>query len=58
LLKGNHLTPLGQDVNWKSGADFTPFDAIGQLFRQEVLRDFNELKQTLLLWLNPLRMAR
>jgi len=58
LLKGNHLTPLGQDVNWKSGADFTPFDAIGQLFRQEVLGDFNELKQTLLLWLNPLRMAK
>ncbi|MBD2090033.1 DUF1350 family protein [Microcoleus sp. FACHB-1515] len=56
LLKGNHLTPLGQDVNWKSGQDFTPFDAIGQLFRQEVLRDFNELKKTILLWLNPLRV--
>lgn len=54
IIKGNHLTPLGQDIKWQAGESFTPFDALGQLFRQEVYRDFNLLKQTLMLWLNPL----
>src|SRR3712207_8687533 len=30
MLPGTHLTPLGQDVNWKAGAVYTPFDAIGR----------------------------
>ena len=38
-LPGSHLTPLGPDVDWKTGASFTPFDAIGQWFRQEVYRN-------------------
>lgn len=54
ILKGNHLTPLGQDVNWQAGQEFTPFDAIGQFFKQEFYRDLNQLKQTMLMWLNPL----
>ncbi len=53
-LAGNHLTPLGPDVSWKSGAIFTPFDAIGQWVRQEVYRELHQLERTILRWLNPL----
>ena len=52
-LRGNHLTPLGQDVNWKTGDVFTPFDAIGQWMKQEVYRDLNQLKGTIFRWLDP-----
>ncbi|MDX2214182.1 MAG: DUF1350 family protein [Oculatellaceae cyanobacterium bins.114] len=55
ILKGNHLTPLGQDVKWQTGSVFTPLDAIGQFVRQEVYRDFNQLKQNMLMWLAPTR---
>lgn len=58
ILKGNHLTPLGQDVRWQPGTEFTPFDAIGQFFKQELSRDLNQLKQTLMIWLNPLASIR
>ena len=53
-LNGTHTTPLGQDVKWQAGASFTPFDAFGQWFKQEVYRDLNALKKAILLWLNPL----
>lgn len=53
-LNGTHTTPLGQDVKWQTGSEFTPFDAFGQWFKQEVYRDLNQLKRTILLWLNPL----
>lgn len=53
-LNGSHTTPLGQDVKWQSGATFTPFDAVGQWFKQEVYRDLNQLRQTIVLWLKPL----
>jgi hypothetical protein len=53
-LKGTHTTPLGQDIKWQVGASFTPLDALGQWFKQEVYRDLNQLKRTILLWLNPL----
>ncbi len=53
-LIGNHTTPLGQDVSWQTGTTFTPFDALGQWFKQEVFRDLNQLKRAILLWLNPL----
>ncbi len=56
ILKGNHLTPLGQDVKWQTGSTFTPFDAIGQFVRQEVTRDLNQLKKAILMWLNPLAL--
>lgn len=52
-VRGNHLTPLGQDVSWKTGDVFTPFDAIGQWMKQEVYRDLNQLKQEILRWLDP-----
>ncbi|QSJ19886.1 DUF1350 family protein [Nostoc sp. UHCC 0702] len=53
-LPGTHTTPLGQDIKWQPGASFTPFDALGQWFKQEVYRDLNQLKRATLLWLNPL----
>lgn len=53
-LGGNHQTPLGQDITWPVGQSFSPIDAIGQWFKQEIYRDFNQLKKTILLWLNPL----
>lgn len=54
ILKGNHLTPLGQDISWKPGSSFSPLDALGQFIKQEVYRDLNQLRQTMLLWLDPL----
>lgn len=54
ILPGTHTTPLGQDIKWQPGASFTPFDALGQWFKQEVYRDLNQLKRATLLWLNPL----
>jgi Protein of unknown function (DUF1350) len=53
-LPGNHTTPLGQDIKWQTGTSFTPFDALGQWFKQEAYRDLNQLKSNILLWLNPL----
>lgn len=53
-LPGSHTTPLGQDIKWQPGVSFTPFDALGQWFKQEVYRDLNGLKRAMLLWLNPL----
>ena len=53
-LAGTHTTPLGQDIKWQPGASFTPLDALGQWFRQEVYRDLNQLKRAILLWTNPL----
>lgn len=53
-LPGTHTTPLGQDLKWQTGASFSPLDALGQWFKQEVYRDLNQLKHAVLLWLNPL----
>lgn len=53
-LNGTHTTPLGQDIKWQTGESYSPFDAFGQWFKQEVYRDLNQLKNTVLLWLNPL----
>jgi hypothetical protein len=58
ILPGNHLTPLGQDLSWQTGTSFSPLDALGQLIKQEVGRDMNQLKQTMLLWLNPFSTTR
>ncbi|HLP90934.1 MAG TPA: DUF1350 family protein [Nostocaceae cyanobacterium] len=52
-LSGTHTTPLGQDIKWQSGNSFSPFDALGQWFKQEVYRDLNQLKRSMLMWLNP-----
>lgn len=54
ILRGNHLTPLGQDIGWSSGDTFSPIDAVGQFVKQELYRDLNHLRKTVLAWLNPL----
>ncbi|MGJ3253924.1 MAG: DUF1350 family protein [Elainellaceae cyanobacterium] len=54
ILNGNHLTPLGQDINWQAGETFSPVDAIAQAVKQNVYQDLNDLKRNLLMWLNPL----
>jgi hypothetical protein len=51
VINGNHLTPLGQDVPWQVGSTFTPLDAIGQWFKQEIYRDLNNLKREIQRWL-------
>ena len=53
-LSGNHLTPLGPDGIWQTGDLFTPLDAIGQWFRQEVYRELHQLERTMLRWLDPM----
>jgi hypothetical protein len=53
-LAGNHLTPLGQDWRWQPGDTFTPLDAMGQWFRQELYRELNQLEKTIVRWLDPL----
>ena len=52
-LQGNHLTPLGQDIDWEVGEVFTPFDAIGQWVKQNFSRDIYELEKEVSRWLNP-----
>ena len=52
-LNGSHVTPLGQDVNWRAGSVFTPFDAVGQWMKQEVYRDLHQLKREIIRWLEP-----
>ena len=52
-LPGNHLTPLGQEINWQTGKDFTPLDAIGQWVKQGALRDLKRLNQEISRWFNP-----
>lgn len=51
-LSGNHLTPLGQDVNWAAGRDFSPIDAVGQFMKQGAYQDLNQLRSTVLAWLS------
>ena len=52
-LPGNHLTPLGQDIDWQVGEVFTPIDAVGQWFKQNLARDLYQLQRQISLWLNP-----
>jgi hypothetical protein len=52
-LPGNHLTPLGQDLSWQAGGEFSPFDALGQWMRQELFRELAQLEQAILEWLDP-----
>ncbi|HEY9827978.1 MAG TPA: DUF1350 family protein [Stenomitos sp.] len=53
-LQGNHLTPLGQTFQWQTQGQFSPLDALGQWFKQELYRDHAHLEQTILDWLHPL----
>ncbi len=52
-LSGNHLTPLGQEIDWKAGEIFTPWDAVGQWMKESFSQDLLRLKQEILYWLNP-----
>ncbi|PSB56319.1 DUF1350 family protein [Chamaesiphon polymorphus] len=53
-INGSHVTPLGQDFQWQLNPQiFTPFDAIGQWFKQEVHRDLHQLRREILDWLEP-----
>lgn len=52
-LSGNHLTPLGQDLEWEVGEVFNPLDAVGQWVKQALSRDLCRLNQEVLRWLNP-----
>ena len=51
ILKGTHTTPIAQDVQWEASSSFSPFDAVGQLVKQEVYRDIKQLKAEILYWL-------
>lgn len=53
-LTGTHLTPLGQDLKWQMGQEFSPLDAVGQWVRQEVFRELQQLEQTIDFWLVPM----
>lgn len=57
-LRGNHLTPVAQDLKWQPGPVFTPIDAIGQWVRQEVFRELEQLEQEILRWLDPAALVR
>jgi hypothetical protein len=52
-LPGNHLTPLGQELQWQAGSVFTPWDAIGQWLKDSLSQDLQKLSQEILRWLNP-----
>ncbi|MGL5033567.1 MAG: DUF1350 family protein [Microcystaceae cyanobacterium] len=52
-LSGNHLTPLGQEIQWQAGNVFTPWDAIGQWLKDSLSQDLQKLSQEILRWLNP-----
>ncbi len=58
IISGNHLTPLGQDIQWQTTGEFTPFDAIGQWIKQTLSRDLMNLKNEILYWLNPSEIRR
>lgn len=53
-IKGNHLTPLNQKIQWQTGTSFTPIDAIGQWFNQGMSQNLQNLQRELVTWLNPL----
>jgi Protein of unknown function (DUF1350) len=55
-LNGNHTTPIGQDLRWQVGEDFSPIDAVGQWMRQNVYQDLDHLKREIARWLDPTTM--
>ncbi|WP_071515767.1 DUF1350 family protein [Geitlerinema sp. PCC 9228] len=55
MLPGNHLTPLGQNLQWPVSEEFSPLDALGQWVKQNLYKDFYRLRDEILLWLDPAR---
>lgn len=53
-LSGTHLTPLNQKIKWQMGEFYTPIDAIGQWFNQGISKNLNQLRQELIIWLDPM----
>lgn len=54
-LPGNHLTPLGQEIQWETGRDFSPLDAVGQWLKSSLSQDLQRLQKEILRWLEPSR---
>ncbi len=52
-LPGNHLTPLSQDIDLPMGDIFSPFELIGQWFKDSLSGDLVRLNREVLRWLNP-----
>lgn len=52
-LKGNHLTPLGQDFDFEIPETQTPMDMVSQWFKETFPRDLYNLHQEISRWLNP-----
>jgi hypothetical protein len=57
-LKGNHMTPVAQDLKWTPNPNFTPLDTLGSWFRQEVFRELEQLEQEILYWLRQNETVR
>lgn len=57
-LQGNHLTPLGQDIDWQLGEMFTSFDVVGKWFKDNFSRDLYNLHREISRWLNPLNTQK
>jgi len=51
ILPGNHLTCAGVELNWQTGGNFSPLDAIAQWMKQEIYRNNQTLEQAVLEWL-------
>lgn len=50
VLNGTHVTPCGQDLNWKVGDLYTPADAVAQVFKGVALNDIRALGKTISQW--------
>lgn len=49
-IDGNHITPCVQDIVWETGKVYTPFDAVGQLFRNVALSEIRETVASVSNW--------
>jgi len=52
-LQGNHLTPLGQEIDIPLGDIFNPLETIGQWFKENFSQDLFNLHKEISRWLNP-----
>ena len=50
-LKGNHMTPVGQEIKWAPNATVTPLDVFGSWVKQEVFRELEQLELEVAAWL-------
>jgi len=52
-LMGNHLTPLGLEVNWGPKGAFSPLDALGQWCKEWLFQDLLTLERVIVRSLRP-----